>query len=177
MVCAKEALPLSLALAGKTLVLPTDLSTGATNWICVPPLLTPPAQFLIQVVRMSAQACGLASQQLWPPATLMTIRDWSGCDRLTTPSASLYARFTSSERANIGDCPPALWQLPQRLLLLMFCHRLIRKACTSAVAGAGPEELAEVTVCGLGLDVVAAPHEQAFSARTRQTSSSCETQD
>ena len=77
-----------MALAGKVLVLPTFLMTGACSLICVPPAATPPAQFLIQVVRMSAQACGLESQQLWPPPTLMTISDWSGCARLTTLSAS-----------------------------------------------------------------------------------------
>src|SRR5262249_7318466 len=138
MVCANDALPLSVAPAGKVLVLPTDLSGGACNLICVAPAATPPAQFLIQVVRMSAQACGLESQQLWPPATLSTIIDWSGCVRFTTLSASLYARLTSSERANIGDWPPALWQLPQRFGVSMYCQRLTLKAWTSAVAGAGP---------------------------------------
>ena len=39
---------------------------------------------------------------MWPPATLSTIIDWSGCVRFTTLSASPYARLTSSERANIG---------------------------------------------------------------------------
>ena len=75
MVFANEALPLSVALVGNVLVLPTLLIGGACNLICVAPAVAPPAQFLIQVVMMSAQACALESQQLWPPPTLMTISD------------------------------------------------------------------------------------------------------
>ena len=73
---------------------------------------------------MSAQAWLLDSQQLWPPATFATMRDWSGCTRLTTVG-SAYARFTSSLRANCGVWPVALWQPPQRLLALMFSQKLI----------------------------------------------------
>jgi hypothetical protein len=58
--------------------------------------------------------------------------------RFTTPFAAWYAWFTSSLRANIGVWPFALWHEPQRLLALMFSHRLMRKACTSALAEAGP---------------------------------------
>src|SRR5579862_41793 len=138
MVLANEALPLSVALVGNVLVLPTLLLGGACNLIWVAPAVAPPAQFLIQVVMMSAQAWALDNQQLWPPPTLTTISDWSGCERLTTVRAALYARLTSSERANCGVWPPAWWQLPQRSGVSMYCQRLTLKACTSAVAGAGP---------------------------------------
>ena len=56
------------------MVPPASMSVGATSWICAfeEPSATP-AQFLIQVVIVSAHAWVLASQQLWPPPTLATI--------------------------------------------------------------------------------------------------------
>ncbi|MBK9251974.1 MAG: hypothetical protein IPM70_08815 [Proteobacteria bacterium] len=54
---------------------PTSTSFGACSAICVPPPDTEPAQLRIQVVRMSAQAELLDSQQLWPPPTLVTSCD------------------------------------------------------------------------------------------------------
>jgi len=43
-----------------------------------------PAQLLIQVVKISPQAFGSASQQLCPPLTLVTTKEADGCCRLTT---------------------------------------------------------------------------------------------
>src|SRR5690606_1591335 len=74
--------------SGKVLVAPTSTSSGACSSITVPPPPVPPTQLWIHVVRMSAQACELASQQLWPPATLVTSADWSGCVVLMKASAS-----------------------------------------------------------------------------------------
>jgi hypothetical protein len=52
---------------------------------CVPvPPTEAPAQLLIQVVKISPQAFGSASQQLCPPLTLVTISEVDGCCRLTT---------------------------------------------------------------------------------------------
>src|SRR4051812_48781689 len=65
----------SIAVAGKPLEPPTSLIVGACSWMVVPPAAFAPAQFLIQTVSVSAQAEGEASQQLWPPPTLMTMRD------------------------------------------------------------------------------------------------------
>jgi hypothetical protein len=87
---------------------------------------------------MSAQACALASQQLWPPATLVTMRESRGEASVTTLFAAAYARLMSSWRTNCGACPPAPWHWPHRLLALRLSHTLILKDCTSAVAGAGP---------------------------------------
>ena len=98
------------------------------------------AQLLIQVVKIWPQALGSASQQLCPPLTLTTIVEVEGCARFTTVFASAYARFTLSLRAKFGICAGvvALWHWPQRFWPRMLFHRLTSKACTSAVAGAGP---------------------------------------
>src|SRR5450432_4661598 len=71
--------------AGKFLLDPTFCGGGATNctWVPVPPTEAT-AQLLIQVVRLSPQALGSASQQLCPPLTLVTIIEVDGCWRLTT---------------------------------------------------------------------------------------------
>src|SRR5690606_18508514 len=106
------------------------------------PMLPPtvPAQFVIQVVRMSAHALGLDSQQLWPPSTFVTISESCGEPSVTTSFASAYARLMSSRRAKNGAWPPStLWHAPQRLLPEMLSQRFSLKDCTSAVAGAGPE--------------------------------------
>ena len=55
----------------------------------MPPVAVAPAQLRIQAVSVSAQAEAEASQQLWPPATLMTMRDWSGCVRFTIVLAAV----------------------------------------------------------------------------------------
>ena len=88
---------------------------------------------------MLAHAPASASQQLWPPPTFATMIDCDGLSRSTTPDACWYAAFTSSERANCGDWPPAVWQLPQRFVPRTFSQKLMRNAWMSAVAGAGPE--------------------------------------
>src|SRR6201988_2602804 len=97
-----------------------------------------PAQLVIYVGMMSAHAESADSQQLWRPRTFTTMRESGGWVRLTTVFAASYARLTSSLRANIGTSPPAPWHWPERLVALMFSHRLMRNACTSAVAGGGP---------------------------------------
>ena len=56
---------------------------------------------------MSAHALSLASQQLWPPPTFVTMRESFGELRFTTVFAAEYARLTSSWRTNSGDWPPA----------------------------------------------------------------------
>ena len=99
-----------------------------------------PAQWLIQVVKIWPQADGSASQQLWPPDTLVTIIEVDGWLRFTTVLACAYARFTSSLRAKFGICAGVveLWQAPQRFWPRTLFQKLTSKACTSAVAGAGP---------------------------------------
>src|SRR5690242_10842157 len=92
---------------GKDLLLPTSWSGGGSNWISLPPVAAAPAQLRIHTVSVSPQALFDCNQQLWPPATLATMRDWSGSVRFTTELAASYARFTSSLRANSGACPPA----------------------------------------------------------------------
>jgi len=47
-----------------------------------------PAQLVIHVVKMSPHAALLASQQLWPPPTLPTIRESFGDASVTTPLAA-----------------------------------------------------------------------------------------
>jgi hypothetical protein len=75
--------------ARKLLLAPGSRSGGALSTTpVVPPLAVAPAQAEIQVVRMSPQAAGLASQQLWPPATLVTRRESRGEARSTTPFAA-----------------------------------------------------------------------------------------
>ncbi len=69
---------------GKLLLAPGSLITGALSATpCTPPPAVAPAHAEIHVVRMSAQASLLASQQLWPPATFCTIRESRGEARLT----------------------------------------------------------------------------------------------
>src|ERR1700733_12413771 len=99
-----------------------------------------PAQLLIQVVKIVPQACGSASQQLWPPLTLVTMSDVEGCDRLTTVLACAYARFTSSLRAKFGICAgeEALWHWPQRFCTRTLFQKFTWNAVTSAVAAGGP---------------------------------------
>jgi len=80
---------------------------GASSSTPPPPAIEDPAQLEIQVVRMSAHAASLASQQLCPPPTLVTMRESFGEVRLTTVLAAAYARLTSSWRTNSGDWPPA----------------------------------------------------------------------
>src|SRR4051812_18494074 len=58
-----------VAVAGKPLLPPTSLMSGAISWIWVPAVAVAPAQFLIHTVSVSAQAAGDCSQQLWPPPT------------------------------------------------------------------------------------------------------------
>src|ERR1700691_1467191 len=98
------------------------------------------AQLLIQVVKIWPQALSSASQQLWPPLTLVTIKEADGCARFTTVLAWAYARLTLSLRAKFGICAGvvALWHWPQRFCTRMLFHKLTSKAWTSAVAGAGP---------------------------------------
>src|SRR5690349_16341167 len=119
---------------------------------------------------MSPQTALLASQQLWPPPTFMTIFESLGDVSVTTPFAAAYARFTSSLRANIGCWPPvSLWQVPQRFLPRMFSHTLILNACTSAVAGAGPlyvEPVGPPLVLGLCSTSAPLPPLQAERAAT-----------
>ena len=80
--------PNSPGSAGKLLLAPGSRNGGAfSSTVEVPPAAAP-AQLLIQVVRMSAQAAALASQQLWPPATLVTMRESRGEPRLTIPLAA-----------------------------------------------------------------------------------------
>ena len=69
--------------SGNDLLAPGSRSAGGLS--STPAALAPvaPAQFEIQVVRMSAQASVLASQQLCPPATLVTIRESRGEDSVT----------------------------------------------------------------------------------------------
>ena len=99
-----------------------------------------PAQLLIQVVKIWPQALLSASQQLWPPLTLVTMREVEGEDKLTTVLACAYARFTSSLRAKFGIWAGevALWHCPQRFCTRMLFQKFTWKACTSAVAGGGP---------------------------------------
>src|SRR5580692_12569493 len=99
-----------------------------------------PAQLLIQVVKIWPQALLSANQQLWPPLTLVTMSEVDGFARLTTVLAWAYARFTSSLRAKFGICAGevALWHWPQRFWTRTLAQKLTEKACTSAVAGAGP---------------------------------------
>jgi hypothetical protein len=54
----------SAELSGKLLLAPGSLSGGASSTMLPAPAAMSPAQFEIQVVRMSAQASLLASQQL-----------------------------------------------------------------------------------------------------------------
>src|SRR5277367_3288985 len=86
----------------------------------------------------------------------------------------------SSLRANSGTWPPALWQLPQGGVPAagvgeeMLTHRLVSKASTSALSGAGP---VYVEACALELRlgfcvVVAPPPAQAPSSRVAATISS-----
>ena len=118
--------------------MPTSLTGGALSAICLPPVETEPAQLRTQTAIVSAQAELADSQQLWPSPTLVTRRDCSGCDSVTSWTASWYARLTSSVRAKRGAWPAAVWQAPQRLPDFTFSHTLSLNACTSAVAGAGP---------------------------------------
>src|SRR6187551_1508531 len=80
----REELAKSAGLSGKLLLPPTSRMAGACNWIVVPPVALAPAQLRIHTVMVSPQAAADCSQQLWPPATLATMRDWSGCVRFTT---------------------------------------------------------------------------------------------
>jgi len=54
----------------------------------LPPPATEPAQLRIHTVMVSPQAEAEACQQLWPPATFVTRRDWSGCVRSTSAIAA-----------------------------------------------------------------------------------------
>ncbi len=63
---------------GKLLLAPASRIGGAFSSTPALPLPVLPAQAAIQVVRMSAQAAVLASQQLCPPATLVTSRESRG---------------------------------------------------------------------------------------------------
>src|SRR5580704_11666892 len=127
--------------AGKFRLCPTVWIGGATSctWVAEAAPVAP-AQLLIQVVKMVPQALLSASQQLWPPLTLVTIIEVAGFARLTTVLACAYARFTSSLRAKFGICAGvvALWHWPQRFWTRTLAQKLTAKACTSAVAGAGP---------------------------------------
>src|SRR5690606_28166690 len=128
---------------------------------------TVPAQLLIQVVRMSAHAASLDSQQLWPPSTFVTISESCGEVSVTTVFASAYARLMSSLRANIGAWPPStLWHAPQRLLLWMLSRRLSLKECRSAVAGGGPSYAGEGGPPSLGFSTVGAPLPPLHAAST-----------
>ena len=73
--------------SGKVLLAPGSRSGGAFS-STPPPASAAPAQFEIHVVRMSAQASVLASQQLWPPATLATMRESRGELKVTMPFAA-----------------------------------------------------------------------------------------
>ncbi len=66
----------------------TSRTGGGCNWMTVPPPALAPAQLVIQVVSTSAHAELLASQQLWPPPTLVTMRESEGWLRLTTVLAA-----------------------------------------------------------------------------------------
>ena len=129
-----------VAVGGKPLPPPTSLISGGSSWIWVPPVALAPAQSRMYLVSRSAHCAVDASQQLWPPATLRTMRDDAGSVRFTTVFAASYARFTLSLRANCGVCPGwlALWHPPQRLLALIFSQRLTRNACTSSLIATGP---------------------------------------
>ncbi len=128
----------SVGEAGNCLPAPTVCDGGACSWMPVVELEPAPIHALIQVSMVSAQALGSATQQLCPPPTFSTSSDWSGCVKFTSGPTAWYARFTSSERANIGDWPPSWWHAPQRSDCRTFSHRLILKACTSALEAAGP---------------------------------------
>ena len=142
---------------GKVLLAPTSRSTGARSWMVLPPDAVAPAQLRTHTVMVSPQAEFADSQQLWPPPTLVTRRDWSGVGSVTRAVASWYARFTSSLRAKRGDWPVALWQAPQRLLALTFSQRLSLNAWTSAFAGAGPLYSATGGATVTGFSCVGAP--------------------
>ena len=87
---------------------------------------------------MSAQAAALASQQLCPPATLVTSRESRGERQVHDGVGRLVGEVDVVLRANGGACPPAPWHWPQRLVAFRLSQTLILKDCTSAVAGAGP---------------------------------------
>ncbi len=75
--------------AGKLLLAPGSMIGGALSTTpVVPPPAVAPAQAVIHVVRMSAQASLLASQQLWPPATFWTMRESRGDASVTIPLAA-----------------------------------------------------------------------------------------
>ena len=76
-----EAKPAEVA--GKLFALPGSRGGGATRLMLrtAPPASL--AQLVIMRVSTSAQAASLASQQLWPPPTLVTRRDAAGLPRST----------------------------------------------------------------------------------------------
>ena len=74
--------------ASQALDVGLDSSGELTAVPFTPPPDTAPAQFWIHVVRMSPHAAGLASQQLWPPATFCTMRESRGEARLTIAFAA-----------------------------------------------------------------------------------------
>ena len=81
-------LPKRSGAAGKLLLAPGSRSGGGSSSTPAAAAPAAPAQFEIQVVRMSAHASVLASQQLWPPATFATILESRGDDRVTIPFAA-----------------------------------------------------------------------------------------
>ena len=88
---------------------------------------------------MSAQACVLASQQLWPPPTFCTISEVVGLRQVH-----------DRERGAVGLVDVVGAREHRRLAAglvaaaaavrcgEMLTHRLASNACTSALAGAGP---------------------------------------
>ncbi len=74
--------------AGNDLLAPTSRSGGGCSTIWRVPPTVAPAQLRIHTVSWSAQAESLASQQLCPPPTLVTMREAAGLLRSTTVLAS-----------------------------------------------------------------------------------------
>ena len=80
----------SVERAGNEREPPASIIVGATSCSCAvdEPSATP-AQFLIQVVIVSAQAESLDSQQWWPPPTLVTMIESEGWAKSTTVCAAV----------------------------------------------------------------------------------------